>query len=125
MFRWDSWDSSQDNNPNPETIMDLPIKKHPRTEMTKLLCSIPYSIRVQLHQLSASTGVSQQTIIRTALASYLLKRETPAPPAPITPPAQPAPPEPEYLPHRIRVAPETKATRTRKPATRTRKGGGK
>jgi hypothetical protein len=50
--------------------MQLAIKCN-SNQMTRLLCSISYSHRCRLAELSQSLGISQQALIRSAIGQFL------------------------------------------------------
>jgi hypothetical protein len=81
--------------------VDLPIKQS-KSGQTKLLVTFPYSLRVGLNQVSAKLGLSQQSLIRSAVAQLLYENDIPEKP-------------------KARTIEKPKAKRTS--AKRTRKGG--
>jgi hypothetical protein len=62
-----------------EYKMELAIKQS-KTGQTRLLVTFPYSVRVGLTQVSKKTGLSQQSLIRSAVAALLSKHQDAGPP---------------------------------------------
>jgi hypothetical protein len=60
--------------------MELAIKQNSRG-MTKLLCSIPYSYRCRLAEISQQHGIHQQVLIRSAIGKLIESYEQPAAPS--------------------------------------------
>jgi hypothetical protein len=77
--------------------MDLAIKQN-KNGQTKLLVTIPYSQRVGLNRVSKTLGLSQQSLIRSAIAALLEQHKEP---------------EQELMPHKLRVHDRFTPTRSR------------